>query len=129
MNSSLSSVRIDKWLWAARFYKTRALAVKAIKNSKVSVNKQVVKPASSVSTDDLVTIKNGLFQTTIIIITLSEQRGPAKVAQTLYQETHESFEQRKKLKDDLAAQPKIVMDKRKPDKYSVRTNRALKRGE
>jgi len=122
-------VRIDKWLWAARFYKTRQLAVKAIKNGKVSLNSQRVKPATAVKVDDILIIKREPYQLEIIIKKLSEQRGSAPIAQTLYAETEQSLHNREVLKQQFASQPKIKMDRQKPDKRGVRTNRALKRGE
>lgn len=123
------SIRIDKWLWAARFYKTRPLAVKAIKNGQISINAQRTKPAASVKAGDSVTIKKGIHATQVNVTGLSAQRGSATMAQTLYQETRESIKQREQLKQQLANQPKIDIDRRKPDKRGVRTNRQFKRGE
>lgn len=127
-NTSLDSVRIDKWLWAARFYKTRQLAVKAIKSSQVSLAKQTVKPATLIRVDDVLTIKRGLFQLSVTVLGLSEQRGSATIAQTLYAETEASKKARELLKQQLDSQPKIDMDRRKPDKRGVRSHRAIKRG-
>jgi len=121
-------VRADKWLWAARFYKTRQLAIKAIKNSQVILNKQSIKPSSTIKEEDLVCIKKGLYEIEVRVIGLSEKRGSATVAQTLYQETEQSINNREQLKEQLASQPKIDIDLRKPDKRGVRSHRALKRG-
>jgi len=129
MNFSSERVRIDKWLWAARFYKTRQLAIKALKNSQIGLAKQTLKPSTSIKVGDIVTIKRGIHQLEIEILELSEKRGSATIAQTLYQETAESISRNKQLKEQLAAQPKIEIDRRKPDKRSIRSHRAVKRGE
>ncbi|MFT6408838.1 MAG: ribosome-associated heat shock protein Hsp15 [Arenicella sp.] len=129
MNSSLERVRIDKWLWAARFYKTRQLAIKALKNSQVSLLKQSLKPATNVKVGDLLNIKRGLHRLEIEILALSEKRGSATIAQTLYRETAESIASNTQLKEQLAGQPKVDIDRRKPDKRGVRSHRAVKRGD
>jgi len=129
MNTQLERVRIDKWLWAARFYKTRQLAIKALKNSQIGLLKQTLKPATNIKTGDILTIKRRIHQIEIEILALSEKRGSATIAQQLYQETPASVASNKKLKDQLAAQPKIDIDRRKPDKRGVRSHRAIKRGE
>ncbi len=122
-------VRIDKWLWAARFFKTRQLAVKALKNSNVSINGQTSKPATMVKIDDIVKVKKGIQEFEVTVLGLSENRGPAKVAQQLYFESDESKEKRKSLGEQLRAMPKIQFDTKKPDKRGVRSHRAVKRGE
>lgn len=129
MNSSLERVRIDKWLWAARFYKTRQLAIKAVKNSQITLLKQSLKPATNIKVGDLLSIKRGLHKLEVEVLALSERRGSATIAQTLYQETAASIANNKALKEQLAAQPKVDIDRRKPDKRGVRSHRAVKRGE
>lgn len=129
MDKALSKIRIDRWLWAARFYKTRQLAVKALKSSQVLAQKQAVKPATNIKVGDLITIKRGMFQIEVAVLELSEKRGSATIAQTLYSETDESIKNREILKQQLANQPKIDIDRRKPDKRGVRSHRAIKRGE
>ncbi len=96
----MDSVRMDKWLWAARFFKTRALAAKACDLGRISSNGQPAKPARDVRVGDLLHIKNegGEFQVEVLL--LSEMRGPAAVAQTLYRETDESRERRLKLAEE-----------------------------
>ncbi len=89
-------VRLDKWLWAARFYKTRSLATEAIKGGKVHLNNQRVKPSHHAEVGHTVRIKKESIKQTVIIKQLSAKRGPAKVAQTLYEETQESIERREK---------------------------------
>ncbi|MBL4674022.1 MAG: RNA-binding S4 domain-containing protein [Arenicella sp.] len=129
MNSSLERVRIDKWLWAARFYKTRQASIKALKNSQITLRKQSLKPATNVKVGDLLSIKRGLHKLEVEVLALSEHRGSATIAQTLYRETPASIADNKALKDQLAAQPKVDIDRRKPDKRGVRSHRAVKRGE
>jgi ribosome-associated heat shock protein Hsp15 len=91
------SVRIDKWLWAARFFKTRALAARACGLGRVECNGQPVKPSREVHAGDMLQVTNdgGDFQVEVLL--LSEVRGPAPVAQTLYRETEASREQRQKV--------------------------------
>jgi len=93
----MTSVRIDKWLWAARFFKTRALASRACELGRIQSNGQPAKPARDVRIGDMFRITNegGEFQ--VIVLLLSEVRGPASVAQTLYRETDESRELRQKV--------------------------------
>jgi len=88
------SVRIDKWLWAARFYKTRALASEAVGGGKVHVNGQRVKPSRGLHSGDMLHITRNEIEFTITVLALSERRGPAPEAQKLYRETEESVRQR-----------------------------------
>jgi len=92
----MTSVRVDKWLWAARFFKTRALASKACDLGRIHSNSVQAKPAREVRVGDMLTVRNegGEFQ--IEVLLLSEMRGPAVVAQTLYRETEASKEARLK---------------------------------
>jgi ribosome-associated heat shock protein Hsp15 len=92
-------VRIDKWLWAARFFKTRSLAGEAVKGGKVSVNGNRAKPSREVEVGDTLILRQGADQKTVIVQDLSDKRGPATVAQLLYQETAESIENREKEKE------------------------------
>jgi len=93
----VSVIRLDKWLWAARFYKTRSLATEAIKGGKVHLNGNRVKPSRPIELHQSVRIKKNSIEQTIIVKALSDKRGPASIAQTLYEETQESIEQREKL--------------------------------
>jgi len=101
----MTSVRIDKWLWAARFFKTRSLATRACELGRVLSNGQPAKPAREVKIGDMLRITNdgGDFQ--VEVLELSEVRGPAAVAQTLYRETEASREARLK----AAAERKAAM--------------------
>src|SRR4030095_6932867 len=83
-------VRLDKWLWAARFYKTRALAAEAIDGGKIDVNGARAKRAKMVHVGDEVTIRQTPFEHVVNVRGVSERRGPASVAQTLYEETADS---------------------------------------
>jgi len=87
----MERMRIDKWLWAARFYKTRSLAVDEIERHRVQLNGENAKPAREVRPGDTVTLRQGPVTRTVRVLGLSLQRGPAPVAQQLYQETPESL--------------------------------------
>jgi ribosome-associated heat shock protein Hsp15 len=99
----MNSVRMDKWLWAARFFKTRALAARACDLGRVTSNGQLAKPAREVRAGDMLQVKNdgGDFQVEVLL--LSEVRGPAAVAQTLYRETEASRAARTKLAEEQKA--------------------------
>jgi ribosome-associated heat shock protein Hsp15 len=92
----MPNVRLDKWLWAARFYKTRSLATRACELNRVEANHQVVKPARDVRIGDFLQIKTEGGDYEVEVLRLSEMRGPASVAQTLYRETDASREARAK---------------------------------
>jgi ribosome-associated heat shock protein Hsp15 len=95
-STEINKIRLDKWLWAARFYKTRALATEAIKGSKVHLNGQRFKPSHNAEIGHTVRIKKESIEQTVIIRELSAKRGPAVIAQTLYEETQGSIELREK---------------------------------
>jgi len=90
----MTSVRMDKWLWAARFFKTRALAARACEMGRIQSNTVQSKPARDVRSGDMLQIKNEGGDFTVEVLLLSETRGPAAVAQTLYRETEASRELR-----------------------------------
>ena len=126
MKEPLTSVRLDLWLWAARFFKTRPLAKTAIESGKVEIQGQRVKPARAVHVGDCLEIRRSdeLFEVTVLI--LSDTRGPATVAQGLYQESEESVARR------LAEREKRKMEtagyrapQTKPDKRARRLIQAL----
>jgi ribosome-associated heat shock protein Hsp15 len=94
---------MDKWLWAARFFKTRALAAKACDLGRVQSNGQLAKAARDVRAGDVLRVKNEGGEFTLEVLLLSEVRGPATVAQTLYRETDESRELRQKLAEERKA--------------------------
>ena len=103
----MDRVRLDKWLWAARFFKTRTLSAQACELSRIAANGQPVKAARDVRVGDLLQIKNdgGTFQ--VEVLALSDIRGPAAVAQTLYRETEASREARMKLVEERRLMPRI----------------------
>jgi ribosome-associated heat shock protein Hsp15 len=102
----MSSTRIDKWLWAARFFKTRALASKACDLGRIHSNEIQAKPARDVRVGDMLHIRNEGGEFHVQVLALSEMRGPAAVAQTLYAETEASKEARLK----LAAERKAMQE-------------------
>jgi ribosome-associated heat shock protein Hsp15 len=89
-----AGVRVDRWLWAARFYRTRSLAKSAVEGGKVHVNEQRVKPAKELQVGQTVRVNKDGVIFTVTVLQLSEQRGSATIAQTLYCETPQSIEQR-----------------------------------
>ena len=93
----MTSVRIDKWLWAARFFKTRSLASRACDLGRIQLNSQPAKPAREIRIGDMLLITNDGGDFHVEVLLLSEVRGPAPVAQTLYRETDASREARQKL--------------------------------
>ena len=90
----MEQLRIDKWLWAARFYKTRSLASEEIGKGRVQVNEQIAKPSREIKVGDTVVMRQGPISRSVIIQGISHQRGPASVAQHLYEETPQSIENR-----------------------------------
>ncbi len=95
-------VRVDKWLWAARFYKTRALSAEAVEGGKVQVNGARVKPARPLKAGDALVVRNGAFAWEVEVVGLSDRRGPAPEAAKLYCESDAS----RKAREDAAAQIK-----------------------
>jgi ribosome-associated heat shock protein Hsp15 len=117
----MTGVRTDKWLWAARFFKTRSLATRACELGRIEANGQPAKPAREVRTGDLLQVKNegGDFQ--VEVLALSEMRGPAAVAQALYRETEASRELRLKMAAERKAMPHIeALREGKPSKRDRR---------
>ena len=94
MNSDDKKVRLDKWLWAARFYKTRAIASEAVSGGRVHLAGRRVKPSRSVKIGDCFAVRRGYECYEVIVTGLSERRGSASVAQALYRETESSVEKR-----------------------------------
>lgn len=106
----MDSVRIDKWLWAARFFKTRSLAQSAVRGGHVSVDGRACKPARTVSVGDRLRIVRGEIGFEIVVEALGDKRGPASVAQSLYTETPASVEKR-----EIAAEQKRLTRQSAPD--------------
>ena len=118
----MNSLRIDKWLWAARFFKTRSLAADEIHKGRVMVNGQVVKPAREIKAQDVLRIRQGEVTRTLQVLGLSSMRGPAPVAQALYQETPESLQLREHLREQrrLASEPALSIEHGRPTKRDRR---------
>ncbi len=118
----LVRLRMDKWLWAARFYKTRALATDEIDRGRVRVNEQVVKPARELKPGDLVELRQGVVLRTVRVLGLSAVRGPAPVAQALYAETPESIAAREAAAERrrLAPEPAGTIEQGRPTKRDRR---------
>ena len=118
-------MRIDKWLWAARFFKTRGLAQDAIENGRVLVDDERIKVARTLRVGETVTVRVADVVRTVIVRELAEQRGPAPVAQRLYEETAESVAAREAARERrrFAAEPALAIEGR-PTK---RDRRALDR--
>ena len=119
-------VRIDKWLWAARFYKTRAIASEAVNGGKVHLDGQRIKASRTVKLGDIYDIQRGYDRLTVVVDELSERRGPAAVAQTLYHETEQSIQKREKENEQrkLARMSRPTMDHR-PNKRERRKLRSF----
>jgi ribosome-associated heat shock protein Hsp15 len=101
----VTAVRIDKWLWAARFFKTRSLASKACDLGRITSNGQPAKPSREMRPGDMLQVKNDSGDFEVEILALSEIRGPAAVAQTLYRETETSSQLRLKLAEERKVMP------------------------
>jgi ribosome-associated heat shock protein Hsp15 len=114
-------MRMDKWLWAARFFKTRTLAARACELGRIESNGQQAKAAREVRTSDLLQVKNDTGDFQVEVLGLSEMRGPAAVAQTLYRETEASREARLKLVEERKAMPHFeALREGKPSKRDRR---------
>lgn len=121
-------VRIDKWLWAARFFKTRSMATKAVSGGHVHVNGSRVKPARYVHMGDTMTIRRGHVEFEVVVLGLSDRRGPAAQARKLYEETDESVAQREKSAHERRLlKPFDKAPDRKPDKRDRRKIRKFLR--
>lgn len=119
----MEKLRIDKWLWAARFYKTRSLAVEEIDKGRVRVNEQEAKPAREVKVGDTVTLRQGPVLRTLVVRGISNQRGAAPVARQLYEETADSLKAREQAAEQrrLASDPASSLEHGRPTKRDRRT--------
>ena len=129
MNDDSDKLRIDKWLWAARFFKTRSLAVDAVESGKVLVNEVRVKPAKTVGAGDKLDLRLGQYQFLLEVLAISNKRGPAPEAQKLYRETDASRERRALLAAQLKAEQPPFAFKGRPTKRDRRLISKLKHGE
>jgi len=129
----MDRVRVDRWLWVARFFKTRGLAHDAIVGGHVRVNGERVKPARDVRADDVVEVRVGDLVRTVVVLAVAERRGPAKVAATLYEETPESLAARARRAEERRLEPAFgdyriggrptKLDRRRTDSLRGRTPR------
>ena len=118
---AMNGVRIDKWLWAARFFKTRALASKACDLGRIHSNGIEAKPAREVRVGDMLRVKNEAGEFEIEVLALSEMRGPAPVAQSLYRETEASKAERLRLAEERKAMQQYApLPDRRPSKRDRR---------
>lgn len=130
MNGENTSVRLDKWLWAARFYKTRGLAREMIDGGKVHYNGQRSKPSKLVEVGAVIRLRQGHDEKEVVVLELSSHRGKAEIAQRLYRETPDSIKKReqnaeaRKFNSQFAPSPE-----RKPDKKERRTLLKIKQGD
>lgn len=115
-------VRLDKWLWAARFYKTRALAAEEVARGRVSVNGQAAKPARELRPGDRLVLRQGAIERVVEVLAQSSVRGPAPVAQTLYRETAESLAARERAAQArrLGVEPATAIEQGRPTKRDRR---------
>lgn len=126
----MDKLRVDKWLWAARFYKTRTLASEEIVKGRVQVNDADVKPAREVKIGDTVTLRQAAVSRTVIVKGISGTRGPAPVAQMLYEETPESLQARQQAAEQrrLAPEPAHSIEHGRPTKRGRRELDDAQRG-
>ncbi len=117
-----NKIRIDKWLWAARFFKTRAVASQAVVGGHVHLNGERVKPARAIKPGDEVRITRGNDEFVVIVVALRERRGPASLARTLYEETEASIEARQNAREQrrLMAASRPADPGRRPGKRDRR---------
>lgn len=118
----MDGLRIDKWLWAARFYKTRSLAADEIGKGRVQINGQEAKASREVKLGDLVRLRQGAVLREVVVRGISAQRGPAPVAQQLYEETSDSLLAREQAarQNRLAAEPALSIEQGRPTKRDRR---------
>ena len=115
-------MRIDKWLWAARFYKTRSLAVEDIHKGRIEVNGQEAKPAREVRAGDTVAMRQGNLTRTVVVVAPGDKRGPASVAQQLYAETPDSLQLRAQAAEQrrMGTEPGLSLKDGRPTKHDRR---------
>lgn len=129
MSTERKATRLDIWLWAARFFKTRALAKQAIEGGKIEVNDESVKPAKAIHVGDQLRITRGIERFIVDIVNLSEKRGPASEAQSLYLETAASAAERERVRE-MRRLTGAGFDHppSRPDKHARRLIRGFKEG-
>lgn len=130
MTNTPDAMRLDKWLWCARFYKTRSLAVEEIGKGRVTINGQAAKAARELRVGDSVALRQGAVARTVIVRALSSYRGPAPVAQQLYEETPGSIAARAQAAEArrLAPEPAASLHEGRPTKRDRRDMDELRHG-
>lgn len=122
-----SKVRVDKWLWAARFFKTRTLAKTAIEGGKVQIDGQRVKVSREVAPGDVLRVRQGWDEREVVVAAVSDQRRAAPIAQTLYEETQESIERRSRAAEARKAAGAISRPTQKPGKHERKALERLRK--
>ena len=117
----MDKLRIDKWLWAARFYKTRSLATEEIDKGRVRINDLEVKPAKEVKVGDTVALRQGPVTRTLVVQGISDKRGGAPTAQLLYEETGASVKLREQLAEQQRLEPANSQEHGRPTKRDRRS--------
>lgn len=118
----MDKIRIDKWLWAARFFKTRSLATDEINHGHVQIDQRDVKPSREIRVGEVITLMQAKIPRTVVVKGLSEQRGPAPAAQQLYEETPDSLENRARIleRHRLSPEPALTLAHGRPTKRDRR---------
>jgi ribosome-associated heat shock protein Hsp15 len=122
-----SKVRVDKWLWAARFFKTRTLAKTAIEGGKVQIDGQRVKVSREIAPGDVLRVRQGWDEREVVVAAVSDQRRAAPIAQTLYEETQESIERRSRAAEARKAAGAISRPTQKPGKHERKALERLRK--
>ena len=117
----MDKLRIDKWLWAARFYKTRSLATEEIDKGRVRINDLEVKPAKEVKVGDVVMLRQGPLSRTLVVRGISDKRGGAPQAQALYEETEASLSLREQQAEEHRLEPANSQEHGRPTKRDRRS--------
>jgi len=127
--SDIESMRLDKWLWCARFYKTRSLAVEEIGKGRVTVNKANAKASREIRVGDIIQLRQGNVPREVVVRGLSGMRGPAPVAQQLYEETPQSLALRAELAEQrrLAPEPSDTLAAQHTGRPTKRDRRDIER--
>jgi ribosome-associated heat shock protein Hsp15 len=127
----MERIRIDKWLWAARFFKTRTLAAEEIGKNRIQVNGDVAKASREVKAGDSVTLRAGVVTRVLMVRGVSAQRGPAPVAQQLYEETAESLAAQAAAREQrrLGSEPALAIEQGRPTKRDRRDLDGVRRAD
>ena len=123
-----NKTRLDKWLWAARFFKTRSVSTEAIAGGKIRLNDNRAKPAKQVNVGDEIRIRLGIYEYTVVVRGLSSRRGPTAHAALLYEETQDSMKRREEIMEQSRMQPQPIQRGRPMTKKERREIIRLKRG-